>query len=1426
MNHLRSALSALRAGVAALSLLMFSAFDLRAEAMLQLFNVNWDELVAKMPEIAEAGYTSLWLPPPTKGGSVFSVGYDPFDPFDLGDKDQRGTVRTRYGTKAQLLRVVEAAHRFGLRVYFDNIMNHRGFVVPGYDANTPTNYYPGMVPGDFHLQRVSGGFYRNWNNIGNWNDTFEIQNNPLSGLIDIAQESPNANHGFNYRDTATSPSFIRHPNNRDYYMDTGLPALPGGLHPFNGTNGDPVAENTGAYVIRAALWLLHETKCDGFRLDAAKHTPGFFFGDYNNASANGYCGAIQTMFDYVHGYGNNVLGNGYVEGDNNRNSNYDSEATRNDALLFGEHLGEPPSYDDYLSRGMRLLDNPLRNNLNNVLGNPGASLAGYEQRDFGGFSAGVRVMHASSHDNGYSNRRELQNAYYFFREGIPLIYSDGYNQEHSCDGCGDPFPRVAYAPYLGQFGDNKMPDLAWLHGQLARGGTRARWGDADIVAFERYDYREGGSAADQTVVLFAMNDNFGNPGDISFDDGVAQTTDGTFYECFPVQNSRGQGMVVGFPPGSVLVQMADSPGKSRACSKLLVRLATNSKTDAENTKNDPNPVNRKVYVGSQALASGGGAIEFKVPSGGYVAYAYQWPEASRASLRDVIVFRHGGAQVPEMFVNRVDGRDGDSAFNPLYPFKMRGSLDQFGNVVRGTNVGSRTYAIDIPIVTNAAFDIVVRPDASVDNVLVKLDGGVDLNFHMGMGSTGNDKRDNRPGAATDVFLGYEQAQFRYRRGPEKFGSTNIANNTVASLGAETFQYTAGSASASITVGSGLGATIATETADWVYHDPNRPVTGGANPPATQRVPLAPGVGQSAVIWAKVGYQFDIDNGRLYYTTDGSTPEGSFGTGRGTTQVITMSFDHTELEPDGTVDWWRGTIPGQPAGTVVKYKAAFYDNGINPISDANDAKRYGVTEFVITNWNPSTAFIYLHNNRNTNQTRIGLEEGFHIVRARAFLDRSGKSSVFNTFSQTFYYDAQPPDGAIAFPRTNDTLQSQQYGVVVRADSSVTEVEYNIIDSNPANDDATTGLNNGNGSNAWAQATAVSPNGSITAQFPNLPQEFRFNYYAVPSSGNATITVQLKEATTSVLTNRVRVLTRTVPTLAPAQTLEIAFPSADGQTLSLNANESYTLVARFSDVLTANVTNFTIRIDDAVQPRFNGTNALYYFQDQTGGDGKNELRYVWTNIIPGQHLIEVSFNGDGLALEAARFVNVNITGASVSIVQPPAADSEGRSPYQIILPSENGAPLVSTFTITTETSTNATNVLISFSTNLFAGGAAVRDTNFVGSAARWTFAWSNLVEGTFTIRADALGGGTNSATRIVEVIFAPIDQFRLIAPAKNGDTFSFSIQTLDGRTYFIEYTDDLANPNWQSLPNVIGDGTVKIVSDTAPGVPRRFYRFRTL
>ena len=1236
------------------------ALSARGDAMLQLFNLSWNEVSEKLPEIAEAGYTSLWLPPPTKGNGGFSVGYDLFDPFDLGDKNQRGTTATRYGTKDDLQRMVTLAHRFGLRVYFDNVVNHRAADVPGYNSSVPTNLYPGTVPGDFHLQTIAGGFYRNWNNISDYNNVFQVQNRPLVGLVDIAHENPNANFGSTEGSTAAKPFFVRHPNNPEYYDFNSLGVRVGfGNVTQADLNASPTAfrEDINASIIRSVRFLIDQTKCDGLRLDAVKHVPSYFFGLQSGANkdldTSGYVGQAQLQFNLTHGYADS----------NQRNANFDSELTRNDALIFGEHLGEPPGFSEYSDAGMRLLDNPLRNNLNNILGNPGASLAGYEQRDAGGFSAGVRVMHAQSHDNDYASRRELQNAYYFMREGIPLIYSDGYNEASG----NPPFPRHANAPFLGQFNDNKMPDLAWLHHQLARGGTRPRWGDSDIVAFERYDYREPGSAADQTVVLFAMNDNYGNPGDISFDDGVTQSDAGMPSTCYPVVNSRGVGLVVGFPPGSRLRQLADAPGNDRACPELLVRLATSSLIEAQSSANDATPANRKVFVGGQALAPGGGAIEFKIPSGGYVCYAYQPPEPSRVdntltnsagvvTNTDVIVLMQNGRVVPRVTLYRKDGKDGDPGFNPYYPYKMRGSVDLNGNVVRGGNFSNLAYSITVPVVTNAGpLDILVRVDGSAgSNALLKLDAGIDLNSHMSLGASNTftagvpDLRDNKPGTATDVFLGYEQMGFRSRFGPEKFAARNTVRDAVRSTGAEAYFYTVGSdVTTNVALGDGFGNDYPEETAQWIYHDPGANNNISGQTVARQRTNTTTSV--PVLLFVKVGYQFQISRCLVYYTTDGSNPEGAYGVGQGTTLVVQGGFAGDDAT-DGTIDWWRATIPAQPSGTTVKYKISVFKGTSATIADYADAKRYALTQFAVTNWNPATAQVWVHGNLATNQVVTGLAEGFHILRARTFLPRDGKSSVFNTFLQTFYYDAAPPSGAIAFPGANgQTLASVDYGCVVRTDDTATELEYNIIDGDPNNDDANTGFNNGNGLTngvpAFAKATAVNQTFPLNAIYPNLPREFRFTYLAVPASGSATLTVRVREMTSTTASNRITTLVRTVNCAAPAQTLQVAFPSSNGQVISLPQDGAYSIVTRFTDTLTPAISNFTITIDGANQDRTNASGqATYVIQDQTAGDGKNELRYDWRGMAAGQHLIEVDYVGDGVALQASRIVRVTLTGVS--------------------------------------------------------------------------------------------------------------------------------------------------------------------------------------
>src|SRR5207237_10887 len=100
---------------------------------------------------------------------------------------------------------------------------------------------------------------------------------------------------------------------------------------------------------------------------------------------------------------------------------------------------------------------------------------------------------------GYAAHRDLQDAYYSMQEGIAVIYSDNYNQS----GPPNYFPTVANANYLGEYGDNQMPELAYLHNQMARGRTWPRWSDSNTVLFERYDHREGSDSQpqDQDVML-------------------------------------------------------------------------------------------------------------------------------------------------------------------------------------------------------------------------------------------------------------------------------------------------------------------------------------------------------------------------------------------------------------------------------------------------------------------------------------------------------------------------------------------------------------------------------------------------------------------------------------------------------------------------------------------------------------------------------------------------------------------------------------------------------------------------------------------------------------------------------------------------------------------------------------------------------------
>ena len=86
----------------------------------------WNQVVEEAEELAKIGITSIWLPPAYKGtAGGMDVGYGIYDLFDLGEFDQKGSIRTKYGTKDEYIRAIKAAQKVGINVYADVVFNHK-----------------------------------------------------------------------------------------------------------------------------------------------------------------------------------------------------------------------------------------------------------------------------------------------------------------------------------------------------------------------------------------------------------------------------------------------------------------------------------------------------------------------------------------------------------------------------------------------------------------------------------------------------------------------------------------------------------------------------------------------------------------------------------------------------------------------------------------------------------------------------------------------------------------------------------------------------------------------------------------------------------------------------------------------------------------------------------------------------------------------------------------------------------------------------------------------------------------------------------------------------------------------------------------------------------------------------------------------------
>jgi alpha-amylase len=223
----------------------------------------WDEVKNRAKELADAGFTALWLPPAYKGtGGASDVGYGVYDLFDLGEFEQKGSIRTKYGTKQQYLEAIKVLHAIGIGVYADAVFNHKiGGDAPQTMKATPFSQDNRLQPKG-SLQEIKSYTHFHFPGRQNQHSSFEWQWWHFDA-VDYNEYYPSD------RNTV----YLLEGKQFDDYV-----ALEKGNFAYlMGCDLDFQHQEVRDEITHWGKWYLQTTGVDGFRLDAIKHISAWFF---------------------------------------------------------------------------------------------------------------------------------------------------------------------------------------------------------------------------------------------------------------------------------------------------------------------------------------------------------------------------------------------------------------------------------------------------------------------------------------------------------------------------------------------------------------------------------------------------------------------------------------------------------------------------------------------------------------------------------------------------------------------------------------------------------------------------------------------------------------------------------------------------------------------------------------------------------------------------------------------------------------------------------------------------------------------------------------------------------------------------------------------------------------------------------------------
>lgn len=233
----------------------------------------------KAREFKEDGFTHVWLPPTGKAfssTSKYNVGYAIYDHYDLGEFHQMGRVRTKYGTKDELHRAVDALHSNGLKVIADIVMNH---MLGSHHAEEVP--YSHKYVFDHHSN--SATFLGSGEAIAYLHFDFPARGKKYSDFVwrrEHFDGMENYDQYYLFRG--------KRPDKVSYFNDSSLPHQEAEIYKFIksdiilGADLDFEHHEVREEMLRWTKWLIDEVGFDGLRVDAIKHIHTPFVNEWAN----------------------------------------------------------------------------------------------------------------------------------------------------------------------------------------------------------------------------------------------------------------------------------------------------------------------------------------------------------------------------------------------------------------------------------------------------------------------------------------------------------------------------------------------------------------------------------------------------------------------------------------------------------------------------------------------------------------------------------------------------------------------------------------------------------------------------------------------------------------------------------------------------------------------------------------------------------------------------------------------------------------------------------------------------------------------------------------------------------------------------------------------------------------------------------------